>query len=71
MILDHYWRGTLTYPRSIQREFMKMRDSGSRIVLATVPGWTLGYRSGLDPDWNRGNGFYGMKNPNRTEPAVF
>jgi len=41
------------------------------LVLATVPNWRFGSGSGLEPNWNRCNGFYPIKKPNRTEPAVF
>ena len=40
-------------------------------MLATVPNWRLSYGSGLEPKWNCCNRFYPIKEPNRTEPAVF
>jgi hypothetical protein len=44
---------------------------GLSVVLATVPNWRFGSGSGLEPNWNRCNGFHPIKKPNRTEPAVF
>ena len=41
------------------------------LVLATVPKWRFGSGSGLEPNWNRCNGFYPIKKPIRSEPAVF
>jgi len=50
---------------------MRSLSSSSHLVLATVPNWRFGSGSGLEPNWNRCNGFYPIKKPNRTEPAVF
>ena len=41
------------------------------VVLAMVPNWQFSSGSGLEPNWNRCNGFYPIKQPNRTEPMVF
>ena len=41
------------------------------VVLATVPHWRFSSGSGLEPNFNHCNGFYHMKQSNRTEPTVF
>jgi len=45
--------------------------SMASVVLATVPNWRFGSGSGLESNWNSCNGFYHIKKPNRTKPAVF
>jgi len=40
-------------------------------VLATVPNRRFGSGSGLEPNWNRYNGFYLIKKPKCTEHIVF
>jgi len=41
------------------------------VVFETVPNWRFGCGSVLEPNWNHWNGFYPIKIPNRTKPAVF
>jgi len=45
--------------------------AGSWLLLATVPNPRFGSGSRLEPNWNLCNGFYHIKKPNHTEPAVF
>jgi len=56
--------------RCVASGLFQMQDQ-RLLVLATVPNWRFGSGSGLEPNWNRCNGFYPIKKPNRTEPVVF
>ena len=40
------------------------------VLVATVPDPQFGSGSGVEPNWNRCNGFYRIKKLNRTEPIV-
>jgi len=40
-------------------------------VLATVPNWQFGCGSVLELNWNRCDGLYTIKKPDRTQPPVF
>jgi len=46
-------------------------NAHQRLVLARVPDPWFGSGSGLELNWNICNMFYPVKQPNRTEPAVF